>query len=102
MVESRTVQKGHQPKMKLAATLATVGAIVMTASSQAQHYLPMPNRAAADAVFKREAQRRAEREAQSRAYVPPPPAPNSTLLPRDNGLGMYPPRPTSGNGCGGI
>jgi hypothetical protein len=84
--------------------------IVMTASSaQAQHFLPSPYRGAADAVLKREAQRRAERESQNQAYVPPPPpAPNSTRLPRDNKLDYhhvtpgYPLPMTSGNGCGGI
>jgi hypothetical protein len=58
--------------------------IVMTASSaQAQHFLPNPYRGAADAVFQREAQKRAEREAHNRAYVPPPPVLNATRLPRD-------------------
>jgi hypothetical protein len=56
--------------------------IVMTASSaQAQHFLPNPYRGAADA---REAQKRAEREAHNRAYVPR--VPNATQLPRDHNL----------------
>jgi hypothetical protein len=83
--------------------------IVMTASSaQAQHFLPNPYRGAADAVFQREAQKRAEREAHNRAYVPPPPVLNATRLPRDHNLKYdyvtpgYPLPMTSGNGCGGM
>jgi len=70
--------------------------------------MPESYRKAAESTFKQEAQRRADLEAQNQAYVPPPPAPNSTRLPRDNKLDYhyvtsgYPLPMTSGNGCGGI
>jgi hypothetical protein len=97
---------------KLIATLmlaASVTARVGNAPATAQSSL-MPNsyKRAADTVFRQENQRRADQEARNRAYVPPPPAPNSTRLPRDNMLKFdwvtpgYPLPMTSGNGCGGI
>ena len=98
-------------KAKLAIAAAFVAAIwivPLQAASAQSSLMPNSYKRAADTVFRQENRRRAEEEAQNRAYVPPAPAPNSTLLPRNNTLKFNYVTPgyslpmTSGNGCGGI